>query len=131
MKTSKRFKVKREQDTNESAEDYTELIYELIQSKGEARIKDMATSLGVSHVTVIKTLKRLSERKLIVKENHKPITLTKLGTKIAQESKHRHEIIVKFLIQLGVSEKTAELDAEGIEHHISKETLERIIENCK
>lgn len=126
MKTSKLFKAKRKQDTNESAEDYTELIHELIEKKGEARIKDISEHFGISHVTAIKTLKRLADRKLIIKENHQPITLTKSGLKLAVESKNKHELIVKFLLKLGVSQETAELDAEGIEHHISDETLEKI-----
>jgi DtxR family manganese transport transcriptional regulator len=36
----------------------------------------------------------------------------------------RHETVLKFLLSLGVSPETAEIDAEGIEHHVSAETLQ-------
>ena len=42
------------------------------------------------------------------------------------ESKERQDVVLQFLISLGVNEKTAEIDAEGIEHHVSHETLKAV-----
>ncbi|PIS01780.1 MAG: transcriptional regulator [Chlamydiae bacterium CG10_big_fil_rev_8_21_14_0_10_35_9] len=122
------FKIKRKRDLIESAEDYTELIQDLIRNKGEARVCDLAKHLGVSHVTVIRTLSRLELEGYLKNQTRGPIFLTKKGDKLAHQSKKKHETLLKFLLKLGVSQATAENDVEGIEHHISQETLSKISE---
>ena len=107
----------------ETAEDYVELIHQLISEKGEARAVDLAEKLGISQVTVSKTLQRLSKEGYITTEPYRSIFLTETGKKLAANSEKRHQIVVKFLISLGVTENVAEDDAEGIEHHVSQETL--------
>jgi len=52
-----------------------------------------------------------------------PVSLTAAGEQLAKRSKRRHDVVLQFLIAIGVNEKTAEIDAEGIEHHVSDETL--------
>jgi DtxR family manganese transport transcriptional regulator len=52
--------------------------------------------------------------------------LTESGLRLAKQSHERHQTVVNFLIALGVKPATAELDAEGIEHHVSQETLKRM-----
>ena len=107
----------------ETAQDYVEAIADLSVSLGEARVVDLARRLGVTHVTVNRTLARLQARGFVNTKPYRAIFLTDAGRRLAEECKRRHETVVAFLRSLGISEKTAELDAEGIEHHVSPETL--------
>jgi DtxR family manganese transport transcriptional regulator len=107
----------------EVAQDYVEAIADLSASLGEARVVDLARRLGVTHVTVNRTLARLQRAGHVSTKPYRAIFLTEAGHKLAAECKQRHEIVATFLRQLGVSEKAAEMDAEGIEHHVSPETL--------
>lgn len=122
------FKQTRLHHAREAAEDYTELVHDLIEEQGEARVKDLASLMGVSHVTVLKTLKRLEKEGYVLLEKKAPIRLTDQGKKLAEFCKNRHLTLLTFLQRLGVSDQTAEIDVEGIEHHISSETLEKIEE---
>jgi len=117
------FKRLREAHQTETAEDYVELIADLIDVEGEARVTDLSKRFGVSHTTVNKIIARLNREGLVKSQPYKSLFLTEEGKKLAQKCKQRHIIVVDFLKSLGVSEKTAEIDAEGIEHHVSEETL--------
>jgi DtxR family manganese transport transcriptional regulator len=108
---------------SELAEDYVELIADLIDERGEARGTDVATRLGVANATVVKTLKRLQEAGLITQEPYRSVFLTPDGWKMADDGRRKHKIVEGFLLALGISEETARLDSEGIEHHVSEETL--------
>ena len=108
---------------SENTEDYLELINDLINNNGEARIVEIANKLNVAQATANKTIKRLQLQGFIDKQPYRSIFLTEKGQKIALSSKKRHEIVYKFLINLGVSNKIALADSEGIEHHVSKKTL--------
>lgn len=118
-----RFERTRQDHSLETAEDYVELIARLIEETGEARAVDLAARLGVSPVTVGKTVKRLVREGLVTSEPYRSIFLTAKGKRLAKESEERHVVVLEFLIALGVPKKTAEADAEGIEHHVSAETL--------
>ncbi len=107
----------------EIAEDYVELIADLIADVGEARAVDLAERFGVSHATINKTLARLSREGLVLSRPYRSIFLTEAGADMAMRSRRRHQIVLGFLHALGVSPETAEIDAEGIEHHVSEETL--------
>src|SRR5476649_2234761 len=109
--------------SSELAEDYCELIADLIDEKGEARGTDIALRLGVANATVVKTMKRLAERGLVEQEPYRAIFLTGEGWRMAENVKRKHAVVENFLLALGVSAKTAEVDAEGMEHHVSEETL--------
>ncbi|MCB9965526.1 MAG: manganese-binding transcriptional regulator MntR [Rhodospirillales bacterium] len=109
---------------NETAEDYVELIADLIQAQQEARLSDLAERFGVSHPTVSKILTRLKGDGYIESAPYRAIFLTPKGQALAQKCKERHKIVLDFLIRIGVPPQTAEFDAEGIEHHLSEETLE-------
>lgn len=117
------YEAARRQHATEIAEDYVELIDELIREQGEARSVDMAERLGVSHVTVAKTIQRLRRDGLVQTRPYRAIFLTPQGQKLAADCRSRHDLVVAFLRSLGVREETAERDAEGIEHHVSDETL--------
>ncbi len=126
------FRRTRRARKTEIAEDYVELIAELIDTEGEARAADIARRLGVSHVTVVKTIARLQRGGLVVSKPYRAIFLSDEGRRLAEWSKRRHEIVVKFLVAIGVSTESAHADAEGIEHHVSAETLaafERLIQS--
>lgn len=108
---------------SEQAEDYVELIAELIQQMGEARVVDLAERLGIAHATVSKTVDRLAKKGLVSSEPYRSIFLTENGRRLASRVHKRHDLVVRFLRQLGVSQAIAEADAEGVEHHVSPETL--------
>lgn len=120
---SKAIQATREQHATETAQDYVEAISDLIEQTGEARVVDLASRLGVSHATVIQTIRRLQRDGLATSEPYRSIFLTEAGKKLAAEARHRHEVMVAVLTKLGVSAETAQVDAEGMEHHISQETL--------
>lgn len=113
----------RNDHAQETAEDYVEAISELINRNGTCRIADLAERFGVSHVTVIRVIKRLEGEGLVTTEPYRPIELTKQGQLLAKKCQERHEIVYQFLLKLGVSESVAIVDAEGIEHHVSNQTL--------
>lgn len=105
-------------------EDYVELIDDLILDGGEARQVDMASRLGVSQPTVAKTLQRLTAEGLVAQKPYRGVFLTPEGEKVARESRDRHRTVEEFLLALGVGAEAARIDAEGIEHHVSAETLD-------
>lgn len=117
---------------HETAEDYVEMISQLIRDHGEARTVELARRLGVSHVTVTKTIARLQRDGLVRSEPYRSIFLTNQGGELAKKSEQRHRLIVGFLRKLGVGATDAETDAEGIEHHVSEATIaaiRRFVEN--
>lgn len=118
------FQAVREARRSELAEDYVELIAELIGIYGEARPVDIAARLGVTAPTVAKTLDRLGRDGLVMRARYRSVFLTDQGAALAEECRVRHDIVVRFLIRLGLDAETAEQDAEGIEHHVSLRTLE-------
>tara|TARA_Y100000741_G_C17785692_1_gene367615 strand:- start:86 stop:478 length:393 start_codon:yes stop_codon:yes gene_type:complete len=111
---------------NENTEDYLELIAELLNSKGEARIVEIALNLGIAQATANKTIKRLQKQGYVQREPYRSIFLTLKGQKIASRSKKRHNTVYTFLMNLGIDNKTASADAEGIEHHVSEKTLKKM-----
>ena len=110
----------------ENTEDYLELIAELLNSKGEARIVEIALNLGIAQATANKTIKRLQKQGYVQREPYRSIFLTLKGQKIASQSKKRHNTVYTFLMNLGIDNKTASADAEGIEHHVSEKTLKKM-----
>ena len=89
----------------------------------QCRAVDLKNQFQVSHVTVSRTIGRLQRDGFVVTEPYGPIELTNEGKKLAQYSRRRHDIVYRFLRAIGVSESTAATDSEGIEHHVSPETL--------
>jgi DtxR family manganese transport transcriptional regulator len=122
---SQPFRRTRRDHASEIAEDYVETIADVIAELGSCRVRDLSERFGVTHVTVVRTVQRLERDGLITTEPYKPIELTPKGTRLADECKTRHEIVLQFLIALGVPESIAAIDTEGIEHHVSPETLKQ------
>jgi DtxR family manganese transport transcriptional regulator len=119
-----RFQRTREDHSRERAEDYVELIDSLIREKGEARAVDMADRLGISHVSVSRTVQRLKREGYVTMEPYRSIFLTESGAALAQQARERHALVLQFLVAIGVPDEVADTDAEGIEHHVSAQTLD-------
>ncbi|MFK7760420.1 MAG: manganese-binding transcriptional regulator MntR [Phycisphaerales bacterium] len=126
LSRAERFESTRAAHRDETAEDYVEAIAQLINTTGTARISDLSSCMGVSHVTVTRIIDRLIREGLVTKDPRKPIHLTETGKEMAKQSQARHEIILAFLLALGIDEHQAQIDAEGIEHHTSQQTLQAL-----
>ena len=120
------FKKVRDAHKRENTEDYLEIIADLLSTKGEARIVDIASKLDIAQATANKTIQRLQSQGFIKKEPYRSIFLTLKGQEVASVSKKRHIIVLTFLKNLGLDARTAEADAEGIEHHVSDKTLKKM-----
>ncbi|MFQ5491238.1 MAG: manganese-binding transcriptional regulator MntR [Phycisphaerae bacterium] len=131
ISTTRGYQRTRADHARELAEDYVELIDDLIAETGEARAVDIADRLGVSHVTVTKTIARLKRDRMVTAQPYRSIFLTPAGKKLAELARKRHALVLAFLLKLGVPKKDAEADAEGIEHHISPGTLNAMKRFCK
>ncbi|HUJ42483.1 MAG TPA: manganese-binding transcriptional regulator MntR [Opitutaceae bacterium] len=121
----------REENAQETAQDYVEMIAELIAATGEARVTDLARRLGVTHVTVNRTVQRLRRDGLVTALPYRSIFLTDAGRRLSEESRRRHEIVGDFLKSLGVPNDIAHADAEGMEHHVSAETLDAFVRHLR
>jgi len=121
---SEGFRQSREARKTSLVEDYVELIADLIEDGNEARQVDIAARLGVAQPTVAKMLGRLCTDGYVTRKPYRGVFLTDAGRKLADDSRARHQTVEAFLRSLGVSAETARIDAEGIEHHVSAETLE-------
>ena len=113
----------RRDHSRELAEDYVEAIQQIKMQGTSPRITDLQNVFGVSHVTVIRTLKRLEDQGLVSRSRKDGICLTATGVQLAKQSAKRHQLVFTFLKKLGVSETQARIDAEGLEHHFSEESL--------
>lgn len=118
----------RRDHTSETAEDYVEAVADLHATLGNCRVADLARRFAVSHVTVTRIVARLCGEGLLATERYRPISLTPAGRRLAARAHRRHEIVYRFLLAIGVEERAAMSDAEGIEHHVSPQTLQRFEE---
>jgi DtxR family manganese transport transcriptional regulator len=121
---SKRFVRAREARRTEILEDYVELVGDLTAANGEARAADIARALGVTQATVSNVLARLKREGFVTIQPYRSIFLTDKGERLANLSRVRHRIVQDFLLAIGVAPEIAEIDAEGMEHHASVETLD-------
>lgn len=121
---SARFKQTRDAHRAELAEDYVEAILDLIDEDGDAKLTEIAIRLGVTHPSAFKALRKLETEGLVTLTPYKPVILTEKGQLLAEQCRDRHETVLAFLESIGVPREQAELDAEGIEHHVSETTIE-------
>lgn len=115
----------RKDHASEKAEDYVEAIAEIATSHGQCRNADLARRFGVSHVTALRIVERLVSLGLVQTVPYGPLELTAKGKRLAARCAERHQLVLNFLLALDVPAEIAEVDAEGIEHHVSPETLDR------
>ncbi len=120
---AERFGKARSAQATAVLEDYVELIDDLLKSEGEARPTDIARRLGVSHATAIKSIARLKREGLATSKLYRGVFLTPEGLALAAKVRARHRLVVDLLVAVGVPQHSAELDAEGIEHHVSDVAL--------
>ena len=107
-------------------DDYLEQILHLIEAKGYARAVDISKNLGISQASVTNMLQRLDGEGLVKHEKYRGTVLTEEGQRIARAIIERHETLTRFLRLFGLDEQTIYRDVEGMEHHVSRPTLEVI-----
>lgn len=107
-------------------EDYLQVIYGLINDKGHAGTVEIAEKLRVKSPSVSGMLQRLAVRGYLVHEPYRGVRLTDKGVRIARSVVKGHNMILELLMMLGMDDKVAYQDTEGIEHHIQPETISRI-----
>ena len=108
---------------SQSAEDYLERIHELISEKGYARVVDIASSLRVQRASVTSMVQKLGELGYLHYEKYRGLVLTPRGREVAQQIQERHNALERFFSLLGLSPQVQKADIEGLEHHLSPETL--------
>ncbi|MGM8213483.1 transcriptional regulator MntR [Virgibacillus sp. W0430] len=109
-----------------SMEDYIELIYNLIHTKGYARVSDIAEELVVHPSSVTKMVQKLDKDNFLDYEKYRGFVLTEKGNKIGERLVFRHDLLEQFLEIIGVDEENVYDDVEGIEHHLSWNSIDRI-----
>jgi Mn-dependent DtxR family transcriptional regulator len=109
-----------------AVEDYLERILGLINSKGYARVVDIAAALKISQASVTNMVQRLDGEGLLKYEKYRGLILTGAGKKLARKIAHRHKLLTDFLSLLGLDERVIYHDVEGMEHHISPPTVRAI-----
>jgi len=107
----------------QTAEDYLERIHELIEQKGYARVVDIASSLKLRQASVTSMVQKLGEAGYLKYEKYRGLILTDAGREVARRIRNRHETLTRFFSVFGLPPETQREDIEGIEHHLSPETL--------
>ena len=120
---ARRFRKTRAAQSTALSEDYVELISDLIEAEGEARVTDIARRLGVSHATANKNINKMKREGLATSKPYRGIFLTEQGGELASRSRNRHRLVIDLLLAVGVPQDVAEQDAEGMEHHVSDQAL--------
>ena len=109
-----------------TVEDYLEQILDLINTKGYARVADIALGLKISQASVTNMVQRLDSEGLLKYEKYRGLVLTTAGETLARNIMQRHHLLTDFLRMLGIDEDVIYHDVEGMEHHISPQTLHAI-----
>lgn len=109
-----------------SMEDHIEQIYLLIEHKGYARVSDIAEALSVLPSSVTKMVQKLDKDGYLIYEKYRGLSLTPKGQKLGKRLVQRHELLEQFLRLIGVEEERIYEDVEGIEHHLSWNSIDRI-----
>jgi Mn-dependent DtxR family transcriptional regulator len=106
-----------------SMEDYLERIYKLIDEKGYARVSDIAEGLEVHPSSVTKMIQKLDKDDYLVYEKYRGLILTSKGKKMGKRLMDRHKLLESFLTIIGVKDENVYPDVEGIEHHLSWDSI--------
>ncbi|ANU15076.1 Mn-dependent transcriptional regulator MntR [Planococcus halocryophilus Or1] len=109
-----------------SMEDHIEIIYSLIEQKGYARVSDIAEALSVLPSSVTKMVQKLDKDGYLIYERYRGLVLTPKGQKLGKRLLERHGLLEQFLQLIGVDEERIYEDVEGIEHHLSWNSIDRI-----
>ncbi|GIO27489.1 transcriptional regulator MntR [Ornithinibacillus bavariensis] len=114
-----------------SMEDYIEIIYNLIETKGYARVSDIAETLEVHPSSVTKMVQKLDKGEYLLYEKYRGFILTEKGKKVGEKLVFRHELLEDFLAIIGVDKENIYNDVEGIEHHLSWNSIDRLVDLVK
>ncbi len=129
MKTIKDVNMSHALTGSSSMQDYLEAILDLAEKDGLARVSDIASQLNVSKPSVTQMIENLKNKELVKQDPYGPVELTTTGRELATKVRQRHRLLKRFLINvLGVDSKIAERDACMIEHVVSPETMEKLVE---
>ena len=112
----------------ESGEMYLETILLLSRKQPRVRAIDVGTEMGFSKPSVSRALGILKKDGYLTVDPDGHIALTESGRAVAEKIYERHTLITAVLTDLGVDEKIAAADACRIEHVISEESFEVILE---
>jgi len=111
---------------SENWEDYLERIHELIETKGYARVADIAQQLNIASASVTSMIQKMAKAGLLNYERYRGMTLTPTGEAAALGIRHRHRVLTSFLSHLGVPADVVARDVDGLEHHLSSVSVEKI-----
>lgn len=118
-------------DASAAVEDYLEQIHQLIETKGYARAVEIADNLGVAQASVSNMLQRLDGEGYVIREKYRGVSLTDEGRRVAQRIVVRHELLTRLLRAFELEEDIIYRDVEGMEHHISRPTLDVMTVICE
>lgn len=111
---------------SQAVEDYLKIILELMNTKGYARVVDIAQGLKISQASVTNMVQRLDAQGLLKYEKYRGLALTDAGEALARNITRRHQLLTDFLKLLGLDDDLIYHDVEGMEHFISPPTLRAI-----
>lgn len=117
-------KIRSANSHSPAIEDYLEQIHNLIESKGYARVVDIAQNLEISQASVTNMIQKLDAEGYLVYERYRGVVLTDAGRKVGSEIARKHEVLTRLLAGFGLDPATVHRDVEGMEHHISRQTLD-------
>jgi len=109
-----------------AVEDYLEQIHNLIELKGYARVVDIAANLSISQASVTAMIQKLDAEGFVVYERYRGVTLTEHGRAVGKDIAHRHDVLSRLLTSFGLDPETVHRDVEGMEHHMSRQTLQAL-----
>jgi len=121
----------KEATASQAVEDYLEQIHELIEGKGYARAVEIAERLGVAQASVSNMLQKLDADGFVNRERYRGISLTEEGRRVAERIVARHELLTRLLRAFEMDETVIHQDVEGMEHHISRPTLDVFTVICE
>lgn len=106
-------------------EDYLEMIYRNSLQDGYLRMNKLADLLNVRASSASKMAQKLGELGLLNYERYGIVILTQNGKEIGEFLLNRHNIIERFLKNIGMGDNIL-TETELIEHNISSDTLKCI-----
>lgn len=110
-------------------EDYLEIILELSEAEGGVRVTDIAARLNITKASVTQAINSLKNLNLVYQDKYGPVQLTKKGREKAEKVRKRHRLLYKFLADvLKVEPQVAEKDACLMEHVVSQQTMEQLVD---
>ena len=112
---------------SKALEEYLKTIY-IIQKQGkQPRVTDIAEKMNCSKASVNKSLKLLTDARLINYESYGQIEITDQGKKLAKKILEANDIVFLFLTEiLGEDKEVAENEAKEIKMVMNDSTLNKL-----